>query len=78
MERGITIGSLTEKINEHPLDIVLYIERGKLHYQANDFGKAMNDFLRAREIDSSSVEAEQYLRMINEILEFRHKDLYNP
>ena len=78
MEHGITIGMLDAKIAEHPQDIALYIERGKLYYAADEFGKAMNDFMKARQLDPSSVEAEQYLRMINQILEFRYKDQFNP
>lgn len=78
MESGITLEMLNEKIAEHPLDIGLYIQRGKLYYAANEFGMAMNDFLKVRELDQSSVEAEQYLRMINEILAFRHNDQFNP
>lgn len=78
MEYEMTVAALSEKIERHPEDTALYIERGKRYYSANEFGKAMNDFLKARELDPSSVEAEQYLRMINEILEFRYKDIYNP
>jgi nicotinate-nucleotide adenylyltransferase len=78
MEQQLTIERLDELISSHPLDTELYIRRGKLHYQSDEFGLAMNDFLKVKEIDPSSVEAEQYLDMINEILEFRYKDIYNP
>ncbi len=78
MDHEITIESLTEQIGEHPADITLYIERGKRFYSANEFGKAINDFQKVKELDPSSVEADQYLKMIYEILEFRYKDIYNP
>lgn len=78
MENGITIEMMDARIAAHPFDEALYIQRGKLYYAANEFGKAMNDFMKAKEIDPSSVEADQYLKMINEILSFYSKDQFNP
>ncbi len=69
---------LTEAIGETPDDAGLYFERGKLYYRQNDFGRAMNDFLKTKELNPAHPEAEEYVRMVCEILEFRYKDIYNP
>ena len=57
---------------------ILYIERGKCYFQHNEWGKAINDFRRAEELDTECVEAEQFRKMTEEILEYRYKDIYNP
>ena len=56
----------------------LYAERGKLHYRLNEWGAALNDFNRVLQLDASHAEARQYAQMVQEILEFRYKDIYNP
>ncbi len=75
---GAAIASLDEAIAASPADAALYKERGRLYLQNNDFGNALNDFLRAAGIDPSDGEPVQYISMIREILDFRHTDLYNP
>ena len=57
---------------------VLYIERGKCYFQYNEWGKAINDFNRAKAINPDNEEAQQLHDMVYEILEFRYKDIYNP
>ena len=52
--------------------------RGKLHYRLNEWGAALNDFNRVLQLDASHAEARQYVQMVQEILEFRYKDIYNP
>ena len=54
------------------------MERGKLHYRLNEWGAALNDFNRVLQTDDSHAEARQYAQMVQEILEFRYKDIYNP
>ena len=39
---------------------------------------ALNDFNRVLQADDSHAEARQYAQMVQEILEFRYKDIYNP
>lgn len=56
----------------------LYVERGMWHYRRNEWGKALNDFRRALEIDPGCDEARQYTDLVNEILSFRYTDIYNP
>lgn len=56
----------------------LYIERGKCYFQRNEWGKAINDFNRAKAIEPENEEAKQLHDMVYEILSFRYKDIYNP
>ncbi len=55
-----------------------YIARGKYFYRCNDFGKALNDFNKALSLDAFNTEATEFKGMIEEILAFRHIDIYNP
>ena len=72
------IAALTARIAEAPDDTALYIERGRLHYRMGEWGPALNDFNAVLRIDAEHVEARQFARMVQEILEFRYKDIYNP
>ena len=71
------IDLLTAEIDENP-SAEGHIARGKLHYQAAEFDTALNDFIRARQLEPDNTEAGEYIRMVSEIFEFRYKDLYNP
>lgn len=70
--------ALTAQIAADPENTALYMERGKLHYRLNEWGAALNDFNRVLQADDSHAEARQYAQMVQEILEFRYKDIYNP
>ena len=70
--------ALTAQIAADPENTALYMERGKLHYRLNEWGAALNDFNRVLQTDDSHAEARQYAQMVQEILEFRYKDIYNP
>lgn len=72
------IATLTALIQAHPDDAGLYVERGKWHYRLNVWGDALNDFNRALAVDPSHCEARQFAGMVQEILEYRYKDIYNP
>ncbi|MEG1863757.1 MAG: nicotinate (nicotinamide) nucleotide adenylyltransferase [Alistipes sp.] len=72
------IATLTAQITANPNDAPLYVERGKLHYSRNEWGAALNDFNRTLELDAFHAEAQQYVEMVQEILAFRYKDIYNP
>ena len=65
------IAALTARIAEAPDDTALYIERGRLHYRMGEWGPALNDFNAVLRIDAEHVEARQFARMVQEILEFR-------
>lgn len=56
----------------------LYIERGKCYYRRNEWGKAINDFNKAKSLEPDNEEAQQLHDMVYEILSFRYKDIYNP
>ena len=72
------IAALTGQLAEHPDDIDLLLERGKLHYRLSEWGPALNDFNAVLRIDAGHVEARQFAQMVQEIFEFRYKDIYNP
>ena len=72
------IAALTARITERPGDVELLLERGKLHYRMGEWGPALNDFNAVLRIDAAHVEAQQFAQMVQEILEFRYKDIYNP
>lgn len=61
-----------------PENTALLHERGQLHYRMNQWGAALNDFNAVLRLDPGHEEARQYAQMIEEILAFRYKDIYNP
>ena len=72
------IAALGAQIAAEPGNTALLVERGKLHYRMGEWGPALNDFNRVLQTDDSHAEARQYAQMVQEILEFRYKDIYNP
>lgn len=74
----IQIEVLTKAIENNPKDDTLYVERGKLYHQKGQFDKAQNDFQRAAAINPNNKEAESFIEIIQEIFNYRYKDLYNP
>ena len=54
------------------------ITQAKAAYGRNEWGKALNDFNAALALQPENREAQEYVKMIHEILEFRYKDIYNP
>ena len=73
--RIVRLTSMIESGDERD---VLYVERGKCYFQHNEWGKAINDFNRAKAINPDNAEAKQLHDMVYEILSFRYKDIYNP
>ena len=53
-------------------------DKGCAFYANGDFGNAINSFKNALLLDSSYTKASEMLSMVNEILAFRHTDIYNP
>lgn len=72
------IATLNADIDKRPDDAELYIERGKWHYRRNEWGEALNDFNQAVKLCPDHTEAKQFISLIQEILAFRYKDIYNP
>lgn len=56
----------------------LYLERGKLFNANGQMHKALNDLLKARELDPDNAEILNLITMIREIFAFRYTDYYNP
>lgn len=78
MENCNEIERLSIAISGSPEDVSLLIERGKAYFRAHDFGHALDDFNQVLLRDEANMEVRQYVKMINEILEYRYKDIYNP
>ena len=72
------IARLTTMIEQQPNRAELYVERGKCYFQRNEWGSAINDFRKAEELKPELEEARQFREMVEEILEYRYKDIYNP
>lgn len=75
------IAALTAEIDstaEGTKLLPLLLERGMCRYRANEWGEALNDFNRILRIDPSHREAGQLIEMVQEILAYRYKDIYNP
>mgnify|MGYP003303625530 CR=1 FL=1 len=81
-ERGLwSIEGKIERLSrqiEEQAEATLYLERGKCYYRRNEWGKAINDFRQAEQLDKECIEAVQFRKMTEEILEYRYKDIYNP
>lgn len=56
----------------------LYVERGKFNNANGQMHKALNDFLKAQELDPDNIEVQNLIKMIREIFAFRYTDYYNP
>lgn len=54
------------------------LARGREHYRRCEWGAALNAFNEVLRSDPGHTEAGEYARLIQEILEFRYKDIYNP
>lgn len=71
-----------EKINEYlvanPDAADAYVLRGMKQFGAGRRDLAINDYLRALELDPDSSRARAALDTANSILDFYNKDLFNP
>ena len=75
------IAALTAQIGsmpEGPEQLPLLYERGMCRYRSSEWGEALNDFNRMLRIDPAHREAKQLTEMVQEILAYRYKDIYNP
>ncbi|MFI3292915.1 MAG: nicotinate (nicotinamide) nucleotide adenylyltransferase [Rikenellaceae bacterium] len=68
---------LTDAIDSAP-SADIYAERGALYFHNSQWGEALNDFNRALAIDPLHTQATELKNIIQEILKFRHTDIYNP
>lgn len=72
------MATLNAALADDPENTALLLERGRLHYRMNGWGAALNDFNAVLRIDPGHKEAREFIGMIQEILSFRYKDIYNP
>lgn len=52
--------------------------KGLGHFRRNEWGEALNAFRKVLKYRPGDTESAEYVKMIEEILEFRYKDIYNP
>lgn len=52
--------------------------KGEAFYKSQKWGEALNSFQKVLEIDPENKNARAYVDMVNNILNFYHKELYNP
>lgn len=64
--------------SDREAQLATLIAQAKEAYGRNEWGRALNSFNAALEMEPSNREAQEYVKLINEILEFRYKDIYNP
>ncbi|MCM1109420.1 MAG: tetratricopeptide repeat protein [Clostridium sp.] len=62
--------------NDHPDDRLFYL-RGNAFRKKSNWQEAINNYLQAVAINPDSP-ANSALEILNSIMNFRHKDLYNP
>lgn len=55
-----------------------YIKRGREHLHNSEWGESLNKLNCALKIEPQNTEAIELKRMIENILKFRHTDIYNP
>lgn len=71
------VALLDEYIITHPEDDEAYLMRGMRHWGASKRSLAINDYLKAVELNPES-KASQALKAAKEILDFRNNDMFNP
>jgi len=76
--RIVALTAQIESMPEGPELLPLLQERGMCRYRGNEWGEALNDFNRMLRIDPAHREAKQLIEMVQEILAYRYKDIYNP
>lgn len=76
--RVVALTAEIDRTPEGPELLPLLMERGMCRYRSNEWGEALNDFNRMLRIDPSHREARQLIEMVQEILAYRYKDIYNP
>lgn len=68
---------LTTLIDEEPF-AENYLLRARLYYKTGQLDKALNDFIKVKGEDPDNLEAQEHIKMISDIFDFRYKDYYNP
>lgn len=71
------LAALDTRIAADCADEEALIERGRLYWALGRRGDAINDYLAAQKLNPEG-NAKELLKATYEILNFYHKDLYNP
>ena len=74
---SVRLGELSERLSANAADEDALIERGRLHWALGHRSEAINDYLAAQKLNPEG-KAKELLKATYEILNFYHKDLYNP
>ncbi len=77
LEPSAAIAVIDEYLKTNPDSDEALTLRGLRHWSAGDRAEAINDYLAAIRLNPGSP-AREALRAVNEILDYRNKDLYNP
>lgn len=78
MDADRAIAVISDFIAANPDSADAYVMRGLKYFGCGDRALAINDFLKALEIQPDSVAARTALDSANSILDFYNKDLFNP
>lgn len=78
MDADRAIAVITDFIAANPGSADAYVTRGLKYFGRGARALAINDFLKALEIQPDSVAAKTALDSANSILDFYNKDLFNP
>lgn len=76
-EVSLKLQMLSERLEQDSEDEEALIERGRLHWSLGNRSEAINDYLAAQKLNPEG-KAKELLKATYEILNFYHKDLYNP
>lgn len=68
---------LSQLIDEEPF-AENYLLRARLYHKSGQLDKALNDFIKVKELDPDNIEAQENVKLICDIFDFRYKDYYNP
>lgn len=74
---SVKLTELSERLSVNAEDEAALIERGRLHWSLGHRRDAIKDYLAAQKINPEG-NAKELLKATYEILNFYHKDLYNP
>lgn len=68
---------LLDRLTEDHTGEVLFL-KGEIYYKLQRWGEALNHFSQYSNMYPDDLKSKSYCRMIQNILGFFHKDLYNP
>ena len=74
---ALKLHALSERLALDSEDEQALIERGRLHWSLGHRSEAINDYLAAQKLNPEG-KAKELLKATYEILNFYHKDFYNP